>query len=246
MSETILVTGGTGTLGRVVAERLLGDGREVRVLSRRPAPAGTPYAWRTGDLRTGAGIAAAVDGAGTIVHCASTVNRGGDVAATRRLLGTGAHLVYISIVGIDRIPFFYYSAKLATERLIQESGDPWTILRATQFHDLIAGFTKRQVRLPVTFTLKGRFQPIDAREVADRLIELALGRPQGRVPDIGGPEVRDATDLARAYLTAVGARRPVVAIPLPGKAGRGFRAGENLAPGHAVGKITFEEYLKTA
>ncbi|WP_431874439.1 SDR family oxidoreductase [Amycolatopsis sacchari] len=246
MNEKILVTGGTGTLGRVVAERLLGDDREVRVLSRRPAPGGTPYAWRTGDLRTGAGIAEATAGVDTIVHCASTVSRGGDVEATRRLLEAAprAHLVYISIVGIDRIPFFYYNAKLATERLIERSGVPWTILRATQFHDLVAGLTAAQRRLPVTFTLKGRFQPIDVRDVADRLVELALGAPAGRVPDIGGPEVRDARDLARAYLAATRRSRPIVALPVPGKAGRAFRAGANLTPERAVGRITFEQYLE--
>ncbi|TNC28936.1 SDR family oxidoreductase [Amycolatopsis alkalitolerans] len=244
MNETILVTGGTGTLGRVVAERLLGDGREVRVLSRKPAPAGTPYSWRTGDLKTGAGIAEATEGVDTIVHCASNP-MGGDVAATRNLIEAtrGAHLVYISIVGIGQIPFLYYNAKLATERLIENSGLPWTILRATQFHDLVAGFTKAQLRLPVTFTLKGRFQPVDVREVADRLVELALGQPAGRVPDMGGPEVRDSRELARACLAAVGRTKPVVALSLPGKAARAFRAGANLTPAHADGKVTFEQYL---
>lgn len=242
MNETILVTGGTGTLGRVVAERLLGDGREVRVLSRREAPNGTPYAWRTGDLKTGVGIAAATEGADTIVHCATGI---GDAAATRKLIeaGNGAHLVYISIVGIDKIPFFYYNAKLAAERLIEDSGLPWTILRTTQFHDLVARITKAQLRLPVTFTMKGRFQPIDVRDVADRLVELALGQPSGRVPEMGGPEVRDARDLARAYLASVGRNRPVVSVSLPGKAARAFRAGAHLTPGHAVGKVTFEQYL---
>lgn len=246
MNETILVTGGTGTLGRVVAERLLGDGREVRVLSRREKPNDTPYAWRTGDLKTGVGIAAATEGVGTIVHCATGPM--GDAAATRKLIEAahGAHLVYISIVGIDKIPFSYYNAKLAAERLIENSGLPWTILRATQFHDLVAGITKAQLRLPVTFTMKGRFQPIDVREVADRLAELALGKPASRVPEMGGPEVRDARDLARAYLASVGRSRPVVPVSLPGKAARAFRAGANLTPGHAVGKVTFEQYLAEA
>jgi uncharacterized protein YbjT (DUF2867 family) len=245
VNETILVTGGTGTLGRVVAERLLGEGREVRVLSRREAPDRTPYAWRTGDLRTGAGIAAATEGVDTIVHCATGATGGGDAATTRKLLDVtrGAHLVYISIVGIDKIHFSYYNAKLAVERLIEDSGLPWTILRTTQFHDLVAAITKAQLRLPVTFTLKGRVQPIDVREVADRLVELALGRPSGRVPDMGGPEVRDFRDLARAYLAGVGRSRPVVAVSLPGKAARAFRAGGNLTPGNAVGKVTFEQYL---
>jgi uncharacterized protein YbjT (DUF2867 family) len=249
VSRTILVTGGTGTLGKVVAERLLADDREVRVLSRRPAPASTPYAWRTGELRSGDGIDAAVAGVDTILHCATTVGRGGDVAATRKLVEAARragspHLVYISIVGVDRVPFFYYNAKLATERVVEDSGLPWTIVRATQFHDLVAGMSEAQRRLPVTFTLAGGgFQPIDVREVADRLVELALGQPSGRVPDMGGPQVRDARDLARTYLHAVGRRRRIVPVWLPGKAARAYREGGNLTPENAVGKITFEQYL---
>lgn len=248
MTDSILVTGGTGTLGRVVTEKLLAKGIEARVLSRRPAPAGTPYPWHVGDLRTGAGIDGSVAGAGTIVHCASTL-RGGDVAATRTLIGAARragspHLVYISIVGIDRVPLFYYRAKLATERLVEESGLPWTILRTTQFHDLIASMSVVQKRLPVVFTPGGvRFQPIDVREVADRLVDLALGPAQGRVPDMGGPQVRTAKDLVRACLQATGRRRPVVPLWLPGRTGRAFREGGHLTPANSVGKITFEEFL---
>jgi uncharacterized protein YbjT (DUF2867 family) len=245
----ILVTGGTGTLGRVVAERLLTAGHEVRVLSRRPAPAETPYTWRTGELRGGAGIDAAVAGVRTIVHCATTVGRGGDVAATRNLVEAARdagspHLVYISIAGNERVPFFYYRAKLEAEHLIEASGLPWTILRATQFHELIAWMFRIQKRLPAIFTLSGvRFQPIAVAEVADQLVELALGEPAGRVPDIGGPEVREAADLARTYLRAIGRRRPVVPVWVPGKAARGYRDGGNLVPEHAVGKMTFDQFL---
>lgn len=250
----ILVTGATGTLGRVVARKLLTPEREVRVLSRRTAAADTPYAWHTGDLRTGAGIADAVRGAETIIHCASGLR---DLEVTRNLLeaearenkDSPAHLVYISIVGVDRIPFFYYNAKLAAESVIETSGRPYTILRATQFHDLIARLVDSQKRLPVVFMPSGRVQPVDVRDVADRLIDLALGDPAGRAPDFGGPEIRTARDLARACDIARGRSRRVVSVPVPGPAGRGVRAGANLVPeifgveGKAVGKIIFEEYL---
>src|SRR5258708_27100719 len=79
----ILVTGGTGTLGRIVVQRLTAQGRDVRVLSRRPPPAGRgPAAWATGDLRRARGIGAAVAGADVIVHCATRLR---DVAAARHL-----------------------------------------------------------------------------------------------------------------------------------------------------------------
>jgi uncharacterized protein YbjT (DUF2867 family) len=250
VTKPILVTGGTGTLGRHLVRELLDRDRPVRVLSRRSRP-GTdrePYEWATGNLRDGTGIDAAVSEVDTIVHCASSSR--GDAEATRRLAETARragrpHLVYISIVGVDRIPFFYYRAKFEAERALESSGLPWTVLRATQFHDLIASMSAAQRRLPVTFTLSGaRFQPVEVTEVATRLAGLAVGEPAGRVPDMGGPEVRDARELAETYLRATGRRRPVIPVPLPGKAMRALRAGENLTPEHADGKITFDEYLR--
>ena len=239
---TILVTGGTGTLGRLVTERLRSDGHEVRVLSRHTQP----YAV---DLRKGgAGLEAAVAGVDTIVHCATT-QTGGDekaaenlVAAARRA-GVG-HLVYISIVGVDRVPYPYYRTKFAVEKLIEESGLGWTVLRATQFHDLLVMVFKALAKLPVLL-LPARVsdQPIEVAEVAARLAELAAGAPAGRVEDMGGPEIRTFESLARAYLKATGRRRAVVNVPLWGRAYREFRSGGHLAPEHAVGKGTFEEYL---
>ncbi|NIH79411.1 SDR family oxidoreductase [Amycolatopsis viridis] len=247
MSEPILVTGGTGVLGREVARCLLAPGREVRILSRRAKPVGTPYAWHTGDLRTADGLDAAVAGAGVIVHCATTL--GAKDAATTRTLVEAArragapHLVYISIVGVDRIPLPYYRAKLAAEEAVIASGLPWTVLRATQFHDLLFRGLEVQRRLPVVFHPAGfRFQPVDSREVAQRLAGLALGDPAGRAPDLGGPEVRDVTDLARLYLRARNRRRPLVPVPIPGAVGRGYRAGHHLTS-NATGHRTFEQFL---
>ncbi|MFH8776293.1 MULTISPECIES: SDR family oxidoreductase [unclassified Streptomyces] len=239
---TILVTGGTGTLGRLVTERLRADGHEVRVLSRHTRP----YAV---DLREGGpGLDAALAGVETVVHCASSP-RGGDeqaadhlIAAARRA-GVG-HLVYISIVGVDRVPFGYYRSKLAVERRIEESGLGWTVLRATQFHDLVVTVLRGLAKPPVVLVPAGvPDQPVEVAEVADRLAELALAAPAGRVPDMAGPEVRRFDSLARAYLRATGRRRPVVGLPLFGKTYRAFRAGGHLAPEQAVGKGTFEEYL---
>lgn len=239
---TILVTGGTGTLGRLVAERLRADGHEVRVLSRHTQP----YAV---DLREGgAALDAAVEGVDTVVHCAST-QTGGDekaaanlIAAARRA-GVG-HLVYISIVGVDQVPLGYYRSKLAVEKQVEESGLGWTVLRATQFHDLLVRVLRAMAKSPAMVLPAGvSDQPVEAAEVADRLAELAAGSPAGRVADLGGPEVRSFESLARAYVKATGRRRAVVNVPLVGKAYRGFRAGGHLAPERAVGKGTFEEYL---
>jgi uncharacterized protein YbjT (DUF2867 family) len=252
MNQPILVTGGSGTLGRSVVARLLAGGHQVRVLSRRPRPAGTPTAvdWVTGELISGRGLAAAVADVAVIVHCASNPLRPRvDIDATRNLAETARatgiwHLVDISIVGIDRIPYRYYQAKLQAERLIQASGLPWTILRATQFHQLILLVAEHLARLPlVPVPAATSFQPIDAAEVADRLASLVTGPPAGRVPDMGGPQIRTATGLAGAYLQAAGRRRPVLAVHLPGAVFAGYRQGGHLAPDHAVGRRTWEEFL---
>lgn len=241
MTGTVLVTGGTGTLGSVVVQCLLDRGRNVRLLSRRQRPAAHGHGrWFTGDLRSGDGIEQAVGGVDTIVHCA-TGGRG-DLAATRRLVDhaktAGAtHLVYISIVGIEQIPMFYYRAKLQAERLISGSGLGWSILRATQFHDLVAAMVSAQRYFPAVVMPAGiRFQPVDVRDVAARLVDLVEHEPQGRVPDFGGPQILAGDHLARAWLNTHGMRRPVVRPRLPGKIVRGVRRGSQPHTGARRGR----------
>ncbi|WP_086730087.1 SDR family oxidoreductase, partial [Streptomyces carpinensis] len=215
----ILVTGGTGTLGRLVVERLRADGHEVRVLSRHAQS----YAV---DLREGGpALDAAVTDVDTVVHCASSP-RGGDEEAAAHLIAAArkagvGHLVYISIVGVDRVPLGYYESKYAVEKLVEESGLGWTVLRATQFHDLLLNLFQALAKPPVMLLPAGvRDQPIEVAEVAARLAESATAAPAGRVPDMGGPEVRTLDSLARAYLKAVGRRRTVLSVPLAGGAYR--------------------------
>jgi uncharacterized protein YbjT (DUF2867 family) len=245
VKNTILVTGGTGRLGRALVPRLLSTGHAVRLLSRKPSPNEMTC---HGDLFTGEGLAEAVAGVGTIIHCA-TSNGHPDVDGTHNLvqaaLRTGRpHLIYVSIVGVDRVNIAYYRAKLACERLLERSGLPLTIQRTTQFHELIVWMCTVQRWLPAIVMPAGvSFQPVDAGEVAARLADLASAPPSGRAPDMGGPEVRAATDLARAYTRARHSGRPVLPVPLPGAGIRGYREGRHLAPDHAVGKITFEQFL---
>jgi uncharacterized protein YbjT (DUF2867 family) len=193
-------------------------------------------------------IEGAVDGVGTIVHCAGSPK--GDEDKARNLVRAASragaqHLVYISVVsGVDRAMFGYVASKLAAERVVADSGLPWTTLRATQFHDLILKTVRGMARLPVVPVPAGvRFQPVDADEVAARLVELALGTPAGLVPDLAGPRVYSLADLLRGYLRATRKHRLLVPVRLPGKAARAFRAGANLAPDRAVGRRTWEEFL---
>ena len=256
MMARILVTGGTGTLGRLVVSRLREAGHDVRVLSRHTGEAADGIEYVAGDLSTGEGIDAAVEGAEIIVHCAGSAK--GDEDKARHLVRAASragmrHLMYISVVGADRIPvvsgvdramFGYFASKLAAERVVADSGLPWTTLRATQFHDGFLTVARQMAKLPVLPVAAGvRFQPVDAREVADQLVELALGAPAGLTPEMGGPRVYEMADLLRGYLRAVGKRRPIVAVPLPGKAARALRAGANLVPDRAVGRRTWEEFL---
>ena len=256
MSSTILVTGGTGTLGRLVVPRLRDAGGKVRVLSRRAREAAGGVEFVPGDLDTGEGIDAAVAGTEVIVHCAGSQKGDGDKARTlvRAASRAGApHLVNISVVGADRIPvasrvdramFGYFGAKLDAERVIAGSGLPWTTLRATQFYDLLLMVARPMARLPVIPVPAGvRFQPVDAAEVAARLAELALGPPAGLVPDRAGPRVYPMAELLRGYLRAAGKRRLLVPVWLPGQAARAVRAGANLAPDRAVGHRTWEDFV---
>jgi uncharacterized protein YbjT (DUF2867 family) len=153
--------------------------------------------------------------------------------------------VYISIVGIDRIPYPYYKHKLAAEGVVQRSGVPWTILRATQFHSLIEFLLRRAMRLPVAFLATGLpFQPMDPGEAANRLCECVAAGPSGRVPDIGGPEVRTLGDLARSRSELLGLHRRIVPLPVPGRVAAGFRKGYNTVPQNRYGKITWEDWLR--
>ena len=259
MAAPILVTGGTGTLGRQVVPRLREAGREVRVLSRAGrGDGGHGIELVTGDLATGEGVEAAVAGAEIILHLAGTQKGDELKAATlvRAARGAGArHLVYVSVVGADRIPvtsavdramFGYFAAKRAAEQVIADSGVGWTTLRATQFQESLVLVVRQLARLPVVPVPAGwRFQPVAAGEVAERLVELALGAPSGLVPALGGPEVYGLAELVGGWLGVRGRHRPVVSVWLPGRAARAFRAGANLAPDRAVGHRTWEQFLAT-
>ena len=255
MAPPILVTGGTGTLGRLVVPRLLDAGRPVRVLSRN-AREGGAIEYVAGDLTTDEGINAAVEGVETVVHLAGTSK--GDEVKTENLVRAAApagvrHLIYISVVGADRVPvmsgvdramFGYVASKRAAELIIEKSGLPWTTLRATQFHELIFTMVQQMAKLPVIPVPTGvQAQPIAAVEVAYRLVELALGSPVGLVPDLAGPKAYELGDLIRSYLRATGKHRAFLPLRMPGRAAAAFRAGANLAPDRAVGRQTWEEFL---
>ena len=155
-----------------------------------------------------------------------------------------ANIIYVSIVGIDRIPLGYYKSKLRVEEALAASGLGHTIIRVTQFHDLIETMFSVQRFSPALFAIKGaRFQPIDTRDVARHLVSLIDKGPAGRVDDIGGPAVHDHDELGRMYLASLNSRRRVLSLPVPGGIGAGLRSGANLVPANSIGTIGFAEYL---
>lgn len=251
MDETIVVTGGTGRIGRSVVPRLRAAGRPVRILSRhRPdeadgAAGGPGVVHVVGDTAQGVGLPEAFAGAGTVVHLAGGAT-GDDRAAVN--VGRAAreagvrHLLLISVIGAGRMPIGYFRAKADAERAVAESGVPWTILAVAQLHEFLLPMVRGMSRLPVVPAPRGlRFEPVDREEVAARLAELALGEPAGRVPDLAGPEVIELPELVRAFS---GKRRPLLRLPLPGAVGRAYRAGDNLADATAVrGRRTWADFL---
>jgi len=254
--DLILVTGGTGTLGRLVVPQLRAAGRPVRVLSRKPHDGEGGVEHVVGDLEKDVSIEPAVRDAVTIVHLAGTQKRD-EVKAENLVRAARAagrpHLVYISVVGADRVPvsspvdramFGYFASKLAAERVIADSGLPWTTVRATQFHDLLLTTVQQMAKLPVIPVASGiRFQPIDTDEVAKRIVELALGEPAGLAADMGGPDVLEMKAIVRSYLSARGKHRLTMPMRPPGKAAQALRDGANLAPGRAVGHRTWDDFL---
>ncbi|MER7243311.1 NAD(P)H-binding protein [Kribbella sp. NPDC000426] len=238
---SILVTGGTGNLGRPTVSQLRAAGHHVRVLSRAAGPDRV-----VADLTSGAGLRAAVEGADVVVHLATSLGRG-DARQARNLVEAAAgvqHLLLMSIAGIDRIPLAYYRTKLEVEEIVQDSGVPYTIQRATQFHDLVDRVFAAQRYLPVLVAPTMSLQPISVEEVGARLTEL-VGQPpvKGHAPDIGGPERLTVRELAWIWKQAKGSRRPIVPLRLGGKVFRAFARGDAMVDGPTYGRITFAEHL---
>jgi uncharacterized protein YbjT (DUF2867 family) len=245
----VLVTGGTGRLGQRLVQPLQDAGHRVRQMSRR----GTGPGGVRGDLATGRDLSAALAGAELVVHAASDP-RGDpwqvDVAGTRRLVEAVdrdrlQHLVYVSIVGVDRIPFGYYRAKWAAEQVLLASGLPVTLLRATQFHDSVDVLLDSAQRGPVLPVPMGwRVQPVDVGEVAAHITEICARPPAGGVVEFGGPEELSAADLARAWAAVRAPGAHVVATPVPGKLSSAFRDGAAVPTGGARGRRGYAEHLR--
>jgi uncharacterized protein YbjT (DUF2867 family) len=249
----LLVTGASGVLGREVLLAAQSSGIAVRAMSRRPVPAHTGREeWMQADLVTGQGIDEAVRDCDTIVHAAGDPRQAAavDVNGTRRLMEAAARasirqVVVVSIVGIDQVPFSYYKHKLATEQVVSAAGVPFSILRATQFHSFLDQMIASAARVPLVHPVPAGFlvQPVQASEVAERLMRCIADGPRGRVTDFGGPEVLSFRDAAVQWQEARHMRKRIVLVPVPGPMARALRAGKGTAPQGDRGVVSWREWL---
>jgi uncharacterized protein YbjT (DUF2867 family) len=261
--NTILVTGGTGHLGRDVVRLLTARGHRVRILARRPGddPA---VDWVAGDLGTGAGIAEAVAGVDAVVHAATNspaAQRGGlrlgdllsspadvDVHGTRRLLAEAdragvAHILHVSIVGVQESRAPYSRMKATAENLVRASSVPWSIVPATGFYWLLARMLdtmahRRVWPLPSNLPM----QAVDSAEFAAYVVERLAEGPGGVRADFGGPQVQTMVEMARQYQAARGIHRRILGLSLPGFALRA--AGRQTCPDGRYGETTWAEWLR--
>lgn len=242
----IAIAGATGVVGRHVAAAARMRGHAVVPLARSLGV----------DLTTGTGLDQALSGTDAVIDTTSVVTQKTTEAeeffesVTRTLLhaehsaGVGHHVV-LSIVGIDDLPVGHYAGKLAQERLVTEGRTPWSILRATQLHEFAAQALDFMTLGPFSLIPQMASQTVAAAEVAERLVDLAEVGPSGRVPDVAGPEANQIVDLARRVSSHRALGRRVIAIPVPGVAGKAMRSGA-LRPSvsGATGTLTFEEWLR--
>lgn len=244
----IAVAGGTGRVGRHVVEEAERRGHDVVVLARATGV----------DVVTGTGVAEALAGVDAVIDVLSVDTLDGAAstaffeATTRALLSAQEsasvrHHIALSIVGIDRAPHGYYAGKIAQERLVASGPVPWTIQRATQFHEFAEQIYRRAKIGPLHVAPRMRTQPVAAREVAERLVALAESGPSGRARDLAGPREESLVEMVRGIARARGSRAWLPAIALPGPSGRAQRDGSLLpGPDAELGVQTFAEWLASA
>ena len=242
----VLVTGAAGTLGTALVTKLVDQGHHIRALVRhRSADFPPTVLVLRGDVRNPAVLRAAFTGVDTVIHAATSPFRQAtviEIEGTRAVLAAaepaGLHVIYPSIVGVDRLSGTYYRAKWQAEQLVAATRNT-TIQRATQLHPTLDKMLSHHA-FPVTAHLA--FQPLDASDLAERLADLVEAGPAIRAEDIGGPEVLALRDLVTARRAATSQRTLLIPVPALGPF-RPLDAGYHLTPDNARGKITWDQWL---
>lgn len=254
----ILVTGGTGHLGQKVVNSLLSKEQKINILSTKILSSDNKnITYHTGNLAENTGLKEATNDIDIIIHCASNPRnfQGADIEGTENLLKVVdnskiKHLVYISIVGIDKSEYPYYKAKLQVENLLSKSQLPYTIVRTTQFHNFVLNMIQNLINetsnkdsiLKIPKGLK--FQPIATKEVAELLATISLGQPKGLLSDFGGAEILSFEEITTIYLKAFQLNRQIQLEMTNDIRHELFRSGVNLCPDHTFGKENWNTFLK--
>ncbi|HVX44376.1 MAG TPA: NAD(P)H-binding protein [Mycobacteriales bacterium] len=247
----VLVTGATGSLGSVLVPALTGRGHTVRAMSRRPGEGRV-----VADLSTGEGLSEALAGVSVVVHAAKDLTNyrtgsSADADYLRPFLARAAeagveHFLYVSIVGVDRNPYPFYQVKLACERLIARSGLNYSVVRASQFPQLVLSTLQRGLRGPLCLVPLGfSAEPVAVEDVAVHIADRLEAGPSGAVTEFAGPERLTSSVVARIWLEESGERRIVVPVPVRGRVARAFRMQSNIADARAPrGTRTWREYVQ--
>ncbi len=245
-SMKIVVIGGSGLIGTKLVNRLRQLGHEVVAASPTSGV----------NTITGEGLADALAGAQVVVDVANSPSfedkavleffetSGRNLLAAEAAAGVGHH-VALSVVGTDRLPDNgYFRAKMAQEKLIKESGIPYSILRATQFFEFVGAIAQAGTVGQTVHLSPAHMQPIISDDVADALTDLTLGAPLNGMVEVAGPERISLDELVRRFLAAKGDPRQVIADVHA----RYFGAeldDRSLTPGDnpRIGPTRFEDWL---
>src|SRR3989441_8492111 len=243
----IVVIGGSGLVGKKVVKNLRQQGHEVVAASPSSGV----------NTVTGEGLAQALAGAQVVIDLANAPSwedqavlaffetSGRNLLAAEAAAGVQHH-VALSIVGTDRTPDNgYFRAKVAPEHLIEASGIPYTIIRATQFMEFLGGIAAASTEGNIVRLSPGLFQPIAADDVAPIVAEVALAAPRSGIVEIAGPERAPFNEIVARYLKAVGDPREVVSDPEARYFGGRVEERSLVPLGEArLGRIGFDEWLR--
>ncbi|MBT2585921.1 SDR family oxidoreductase [Arthrobacter sp. ISL-95] len=258
---TICVAGGTGQVGREVVRLAVASGHKVSVLSRHVPPVGSKKhddgaTYFAGDVTTGDGLSAAVAGADVVIDCLEGqfgkaqkqfADGGGRLLTAARLAGV-PRAVALSIINCDLSSSAYYASKAAKERKYAESSLQTVVVRATQFHGLVAMVFAAGAKVRLVPTFRGvSFQSISPVDVAAALLQAALDDlepDKHRMLTISGPQALTMRQMAESWKSTTGARGKIIQLPFPGPMGDFLRAGLNLTAEQPYGKETFVYWLE--